>query len=47
LSGIGLDPNQIGLAAVIVSAIWLANALWLGRKQDTMAAAEETRLAEA
>ena len=46
LSGIGLDPNQIGLAAVIVSAIWLANALWLGREQDAMAAAE-TQLAEA
>ncbi len=46
LSGIGLDPNQIGLAAVIVSAIWLANALWLGRKQDAMAAAE-TQWAEA
>ena len=46
LSGIGLGPNQIGLAAVIVSAIWLANALWLGREQDAMAAAE-TQLAEA
>jgi AAA family ATP:ADP antiporter len=46
LSGLGMDAKEIGLAAVILSAIWLANALWLGRKQDTMAA-QETRLAEA
>jgi ATP:ADP antiporter, AAA family len=47
LSGLGMDAKEIGLAAVILSAIWLVNGLWLGRKQDTMAAAEEIRLANA
>jgi len=47
LSGLGIDAKEIGLAAVILSAIWLVNGLWLGRKQDTMAAAEEIRLANA
>ena len=36
---------SIGIAAVILSVVWLANGLWLGRKQDAMAA-EETQLAE-
>ena len=45
-SRLGMGSREIGLAAVILSAIWLANGLWLGRKQDAMAA-EETRLAKA
>ncbi len=45
LSGLGLSANETGFAAVILSVIWLANGLWLGRRQDLMAA--ETRLAEA
>ena len=45
-SRLGMGTKEIGFAAVILSAIWLANGLWLGRKQDAMAA-EETRLAEA
>ncbi|HXN42813.1 MAG TPA: MFS transporter [Xanthobacteraceae bacterium] len=45
-SRLGMGSREIGLAAVILSAIWLVNGLWLGRKQDMMAA-EETRLAEA
>ncbi len=47
LSWLGLSGKGIGLAAVILSAIWLVNGLWLGRRQDTMAAAEEIRLANA
>jgi ATP:ADP antiporter, AAA family len=35
-SGLGLSSKQIGLVAVVVSAGWLANGLWLGRKQDAM-----------
>jgi ATP:ADP antiporter, AAA family len=46
LSWLGLSGKEIGLAAVILSAIWLANGLWLGRRQDRMAA-EETRPAHA
>jgi AAA family ATP:ADP antiporter len=45
-SRLGMGSREIGLAAVILSAIWLVNGLWLGRKQDAMAA-EETRLAKA
>ena len=45
-SRLGMGSREIGFAAVILSAIWLANGLWLGRKQDAMAA-EGTRLAEA
>jgi AAA family ATP:ADP antiporter len=45
-SRLGMGTKEIGLAAVILSAIWLVNGLWLGRKQDAMAA-EETRRAEA
>ena len=45
-SRLGMGTKEIGLAAVILSAIWLVNGLWLGRKQDAMAA-EQTRLAEA
>ena len=44
-SRLGMGSREIGLAAVILSAVWLVNGLWLGRKQDAMAA-EETRLAE-
>src|SRR5262249_21857109 len=45
LSWFGLSAEQIGIAAVVLSGIWLLNGLWLGRKQDALAA-EETRLAE-
>jgi AAA family ATP:ADP antiporter len=45
LSWLGLSGKEIGLAAVILSAIWLVNGLWLGRRQDRMAA-EETRMVE-
>src|SRR5712691_4759280 len=44
-SGLGMGAKEIGLVAVMLSGIWLANGLWLGRRQDAMAA-EETRLAE-
>jgi AAA family ATP:ADP antiporter len=46
LSWVGLSAEQIGIAAVVLSGVWLVNGLWLGRKQDALAA-EETRLAEA
>jgi ATP:ADP antiporter, AAA family len=46
LSLLGFSAGQIGIAAVALSCIWLLNGLWLGRRQDAMAA-EETRLAEA
>ena len=36
-SGLALDPKAIGLVAVVLSAAWLANAMWLGRRQDALA----------
>jgi AAA family ATP:ADP antiporter len=39
-SRLGMGAEEIGLVAVVLSVIWLANGLWLGRKQDTLAAAE-------
>jgi ATP/ADP translocase len=31
------------LAAIVVAALWLANALWLGRRQRTLEAADTSR----
>jgi AAA family ATP:ADP antiporter len=45
-AGLGLDAKAIGIVAVILSAAWLMNGLWLGRKQDALAA-EERWLAKA
>jgi AAA family ATP:ADP antiporter len=41
LSGLGLSPTGIALAAVPLSAAWLLNGFWLGREQETMRAAQE------
>ena len=43
LSRYCLGATVIAATATILSDIWLANALWLGRKSDAMAA-EETGL---
>jgi ATP:ADP antiporter, AAA family len=39
LSWLGLGPAGIAIAAGLLSSAWLANALWLGRRQDQLAAA--------
>jgi ATP:ADP antiporter, AAA family len=38
LSFLGLGISGIAFAAVPISAAWLLNGLWLGRKQEAMAA---------
>jgi AAA family ATP:ADP antiporter len=35
---IGLDSGMVALAAIPVAALWLINALWLGRRQDRLQA---------
>ena len=41
LSGLGLSLTGIALVAVPISAVWLLNGFWLGRRQEAMAAAQE------
>jgi AAA family ATP:ADP antiporter len=38
LRAIGLAPAQVSLVVIPVAAVWLINALWLGRRQERMAA---------
>jgi AAA family ATP:ADP antiporter len=46
LSWLGLGPAGIAIAAGLLSSAWLANALWLGRRQDQLAAASAAPAAE-
>jgi AAA family ATP:ADP antiporter len=39
LSALGLGIAGVALVAVPLSALWLANSLWLGRRQARMASA--------
>jgi AAA family ATP:ADP antiporter len=38
LRSAGLGPAQASLVVIPVAAIWLVNALWLGRRQERLAA---------
>jgi AAA family ATP:ADP antiporter len=38
LRAVGLGPAQVSLAVIPVAALWLVNALWLGRRQELLAA---------
>ena len=40
LSFMGLEMTGIAIAAIPISAAWVLNSLWLGRKQEAMATAE-------
>ena len=40
LSFLGLDMTGIAIAAIPISAAWVLNSLWLGRKQEAMATAQ-------
>ncbi len=37
LRAVGLGPAQVSLAAIPLAALWLVNALWLGRRQKRLA----------
>jgi AAA family ATP:ADP antiporter len=36
--GLGLGASELALAAIPFAGLWLVNALWLGRRQDVLAA---------
>ena len=38
LAGLGWNASKLALAAIPLSAVWLVNSLWLGRRQEAMAA---------
>lgn len=40
LRAVGLGAPQVSVAAIPLAALWLINALWLGRRQERMAAGE-------
>ena len=46
LSFLGLGLTQVSIVAAVISALWLANGWWLGRRQDVLARQQEM-LAEA
>jgi AAA family ATP:ADP antiporter len=37
LTGLGLGITQIAIAGAVLGLAWVANGLWLGRRQDTLA----------
>ena len=39
LTGLGLNMTQVAIAGGVLGIAWLANGLWLGRRQDTLALA--------
>jgi ATP:ADP antiporter, AAA family len=41
LSFIGLGLTEVSIVAAVISALWLANGWWLGRRQDTLARQQE------
>jgi AAA family ATP:ADP antiporter len=43
--GLGLSTTGLALVAIPIGALWLINALWLGRRQDLLAAREATAAA--
>jgi ATP:ADP antiporter, AAA family len=40
LRALGLGASQVSIAAIPLAALWLVNALWLGRRQERLAAAD-------
>jgi len=38
LRAVGLGAAQVSFAAIPLAALWLINALWLGRRQERLAA---------
>ncbi len=43
LTTLGLGLMQVSVVAAVLSALWLANSWWLGRRQDVLAREQETR----
>ncbi len=45
LSYIGLGLTEVSIVAAVISALWLANGWWLGRRQDILARQQEVSAA--
>ena len=41
LTALGLGLIQVSIVAAVISGLWLANSLWLGRRQDVLANQQE------
>jgi ATP:ADP antiporter, AAA family len=37
IGGLGLGATEAGIVAIVLSALWLVNSLWLGKRQEAMA----------
>jgi AAA family ATP:ADP antiporter len=44
LAALGLGVAEVAAVAIALSVLWLVNGLWLGRKQETMAAAKTAKI---
>src|SRR5580698_8484879 len=44
LTTLGLGLTQVSVVAAAVSAVWLGNSWWLGRRQDVLATQQDIRL---
>jgi AAA family ATP:ADP antiporter len=40
IGGLGWGATQAAVVAVFLSAVWLANSLWLGKRQEVLAEQE-------
>ncbi len=43
LAALGLGAAEVAITAAVLSIVWLINGLWLGRKQEAMAAAKPVK----
>jgi AAA family ATP:ADP antiporter len=43
LAALGLGATEVAITAAVLSIVWLINGLWLGRKQEAMAAAKPAK----
>jgi len=43
LTALGLGLMEVSVVAAVLSAVWLANSWWLGRRQDVLARQPEAR----
>jgi AAA family ATP:ADP antiporter len=41
IGGLGWGITQSAVVAIVLSALWLANSLWLGKRQEAMAAEQD------
>ncbi len=41
LLGLGAGATELALVAIPIALLWLVNALWLGRRQEARAEAQE------